>query len=97
VEKVTPGSHGLHGVFTGDYNAFQPFEKTARIHLHEFHRCVKCNERALYIIGSTSDGTDLHAESTHYFTCANCGAHQIQVWSHGLELYSGRLPWHVLE
>jgi ankyrin repeat protein len=97
VGQVEPGSHSLRGVFTIDYDAFKPSEKTSRIHLHEIHRCVKCHERALYVIGGIWDGTDLHAEITSYFICANCGAHQTQDWGRGLRLYSGCLPWHVLE
>ncbi len=75
----------------------KPAEKTTRIYRHKVYRCVQCNDRALYIIGSISDGAGLDAESTQYFICANCGAHHIQVWTDRLKIHSGNLPWHVLE
>lgn len=97
VGEVEPGSHGLRGVFSINPNMCKPAEKTTPIHRHEVYRCVQCNERALYIIGSIADGTGLHAESTQHFTCANCGAHLIKVWTAGLKIHSGSLPWHILE
>jgi len=95
VGEVKPGSHSLRGVYANDKDGFTPTSNTRRIYLRTHCCCLKCDESALYVIGAIGDGTGYDAEWDIYMTCANCGAQHR--WARGLQLYTGRLPWHVLE
>ena len=95
VEAVTPGSHGLRGVYANDKDGFTPTENTKPITLDARQRCLRCHEKALYRIGHIWQQTGFDQESTVYFLCANCGA--AHTWDMRLERYTGRLPWHRLE
>jgi len=95
VGEIAPDGHGLRGVYANDKDGFTPTSNTRRIYLREHCRCLKCDESALYLSGAIGGGTGYDAEWDLYLTCANCGAQHRQ--ARRLELYTGRLPWHILE